>query len=150
LTVLLTANGKLESELVPGDEQMPDRIPVGDIHNDKNLPDIQNLLEVLRQAAHAYPVVLVDIPPILVSVDAEFIARSADVTVLVIEADSVNKAELTRAAKSLERINPKAVSAVMNRVRGEAAGGFANAALQEFKTGTPPGNPSLLRQLLWG
>ncbi len=150
LTVLLTSNHTLRSEVIPADGEMPDRIPVGDLLNEKNLPDIQNLVRVLRQAAEAYPVVLVDIPPILVSVDAEFIARSADVVVLVIEAESVTKTELRRAAKSLERIHVPAVSALLNRVRGAEAGGFANAALHEFQTGAAKTPPRWFSPWLWG
>lgn len=149
LTVLLTANQSLESELVPGDDEMPDRVPVGDIRDEKNLPDIQNLLEVLRQATLAYRVVLVDIPPILVSVDAEFIAGSADVVVLVIEAESVTRAELIRSARSLERIKVPAVSALLNRVRGIEANGFADAALAEFQNGAAPAPSRWIRPWLW-
>ncbi len=149
LAVLLTANQSLESELVPGDDELPDRIPVGDILNEKNLPDIQNLVEVLRQAAQAYRVVLVDIPPILISVDAEFIAATADVVVLVIEAESVTKAELTRAAKSLERMKVPAVSALLNRMRGSEANGFGTAALNEFTMGAAPPPSRWFSPWLW-
>jgi len=149
LTVLLTSNQTLHSGIVPGDEEMPDSIPVGDLLNEKNLPDIQNLVQVLRQAAEVYSVVLVDIPPILVSVDAEFIARNADVVVLVIEAESVTKPELRRAAKSLERIRVPAVSALLNRVRGKESGGFAEDALQEFQTGATKPAARWFRPWLW-
>jgi uncharacterized protein involved in exopolysaccharide biosynthesis/Mrp family chromosome partitioning ATPase len=149
LTVLLTANTELHSEVVPADEDMPDRLPVGDIMSEKNLPDIQNLVEVLHQAALAYPVVLVDVPPILISADAEFIARKADVVVLVIEAESVTRAELRRAAKNLERIKVPAISALLNRVRGEERNGFGRKALQEFQTGAAPPPPRWSSPWLW-
>ena len=149
LTVLLTSNQTLHSEIVPGDSDMPDSVPVGDLLNEKNLPDIQNLVRVLRQAAEAYSVVLVDIPPILVSVDAEFIARNADVVVLIIEAESVTKPELIRAAKSLDRIRVPAVSALLNRVRGKEAGGLAAAALREFQTGETKPSSRWFSPWLW-
>jgi Mrp family chromosome partitioning ATPase len=122
---------------------------VGDILNEKNLPDIQNLVEVLHQAALAYPVVLVDVPPILISADAEFIARKADVVVLVIEAEAVTRAELRRAAKNLERIRVPAISALLNRVRGEERNGFGRKALYEFQTGAAPAPPRWSSPWLW-
>ena len=146
LTVVLRGNSDLDSAVVPGDAEMPDYIPVGDAANARNLPDIQNLIEVLRNSAEAYSVVLVDLPPILVSVDAEFLARSADVTLLVIEAESVTKAELQRAASSLRRLQAPAVSAIFNRVKLSAGDGFARAALTEFKTGTPPAGGNWLQR----
>jgi Mrp family chromosome partitioning ATPase len=149
LAVLLTGHHPLEEVIVPGDDDMPARIPVGEIGTERNLPDIQRLVEILRDAAAAYEVVLIDLPPILVSVDAEYIARAADVAVLVIEAESVTRAELRRAALSLERLRVSAVSAVLNRVRGAAAGGFARTALREFQTGSTPTGSKWLRPWLW-
>ncbi len=101
LKALLSGHQSLPSEIVPGDAERPDRVPVGNLEGDKHLPEIQNLVDVLAKAAQIYRVVLVDIPSILISVDAEFVARNSDVVVLVVEAESVTKMELKRAAKSL-------------------------------------------------
>ncbi len=149
LTVMLTGHQDLHGAVVEGDEELPDRIPVGDLVNEKNLPDIQNLIGVLRQAGESYSIVLVDIPPILVSADAEYIARAADVVVLVVEAESVTKAELRRAARSLERIHAPAVSVVLNRVRANAPGEVASKALHEFETGTDKPRSRWLSPWLW-
>ena len=149
LTVVLQGNQPVDRAVAAGDSVMPDHIPVGDISNERNLPDIQNLVAVLKQAAESYSVVLVDLPPILVSVDAEFVARVSDVAVLVVEAESVTKGELRRAARSLERIQAPAVSAILNRVRAEAAGGFGAAALEEFQTGSTPKQSKWLSPWLW-
>ncbi|HVW84208.1 MAG TPA: hypothetical protein VHB50_05990, partial [Bryobacteraceae bacterium] len=149
LTVVLTGNQALRSAIVESDSELPERVPVGDALNQKNLPDIQNLIEVLRDAASAYQAILVDLPPILVSVDAEYIARTADVAVLVVEAESVTKDELRRAARSLERLQVRAFSAVLNRVRSAAAGGIAGAALHEFLNGTTPARSRWSTPWLW-
>jgi Mrp family chromosome partitioning ATPase len=149
LTVLLAGHQELRESVVTAEAELPDRIPVGEIGGEKNLPDIQNLIEVLRQAATMYEVVLVDLPPILVSVDAEYIARVADVAVLVIEAEVVTRGELRRAAASLERLKVSAVSAVLNRVRAEAGNGFARAALLEFQTGSTEPPPKWSQPWLW-
>lgn len=149
LTVLLTGHQPFEDAVLAADDEMPARIPVGDIGTEKNLPDIQRLVEVLRDASAAYDIVLIDLPPILVSVDAEYIARVADVAVLVIEAESVTRAELQRAASALERLKVSAVSAVVNRVRAGSGGGFGAAALQEFQTGSTPTPSRWTRPWLW-
>jgi polysaccharide biosynthesis transport protein len=149
LTVVLRGNHEINTAVVPGDQDMPDHIPIGDIENEKNIPDIQNLTKILRESTGQYTVVLVDLPPILVSVDAEFIARGSDVVVLVIEAGEVNKAELVRAAASLERLHVNAVSAVLNKVHGDTKDGLAEAALKEFRMGSVSKRPGLLRRWLW-
>ena len=149
LTILLQSKQSIEDAIVYGGADMPDVIPVGDVQNEQSLPDLQNLLEILRQAAENYQMVLVDIPPILVSADAEFIAHGSDVVVLVIEAESVSKNELQRAGKSLEMLRAPAVSAILNRVQGAAANGFGKRALEEFRTGTTKESSPWLSPWLW-
>lgn len=136
LTVVLRGASDIAAEIVPGTDDYADYIPVGDVGNFENLPDLQNLVKILREATNVYPVVLVDLPPILASVDAELVARAADVVVLVIQAEAVTKAELKSAAKALERIQPTAVAAILNRVQLETAAGFGREARDEFYKGT--------------
>jgi Mrp family chromosome partitioning ATPase len=119
---------------------MPDHVPVGDLTDQKHLPEIQKLIEILQASADAYSIVLIDLPPILVSVDAEFIARGADVAVLVIDAAKVTANELRRAAACLERIRVSAVSAVLNKVSLDAGDGFARQMRDEFRTGMAAGS----------
>jgi len=150
LAAVLTRSRSLHQEVIPGDEQMPDRIPVGGgASGETNLPETQNLGLVLRQAAETYDVVVVDTPPILASVDAEIVACSADVVVLVIEAGSVTKEELKRAAKILERLNVRAISALVNKVSRDEPTGLAKIALQEFLTGSAPKASTLISPWLW-
>jgi Mrp family chromosome partitioning ATPase/capsular polysaccharide biosynthesis protein len=149
LTAVLTGSRHLHQEVIPGDEEMPDRIPAGGVGDETNLPDTQNLGQVLRQAAETYDVVVVDTPPILASVDAEIVACSADVVILVIEAGSVTKQELRRAAKTLERLNIRAISALLNKVRTDEPTGLAAVALNEFLTGSAPPASRLLSPWLW-
>jgi succinoglycan biosynthesis transport protein ExoP len=149
LTAVLNGSRHFHSEVVPGDGKLPDRIPVGEIARGTSLPDIKNLQDLLHQAVEDYDVVLVDAPPILVSVDAEIVAGLADVAVLVIEADSVTKEELRRAAKSLERLSVRAISSLLNRVRCDESTGLAAIALNEFLTGAAAPVPRLLSPWLW-
>ncbi len=149
LSVVLRGESDLASEIVPGTESRSDQLPVGDVNNFGNLQDIQRLVQVLRDATQIYPMILVDLPPILASVDAELIARAADVSILVIEAEAVTKAELRRAAKVLQGSRPAAVSALVNRVKLDAAGGFGRAARDEFYQGAPKPAPRWASPWLW-
>ncbi len=149
LTAVLAGSRDLHQEVISGDEEMPDRIPVGEKGNEKNLPDPQNLGLVLRQAAEIYDVVVVDTPPVLASVDTEIVASVADVVVLVVEAGSVTKDELRRGAKILERLNVRAISALLNKVRRDEPTGVAAVALDEYRTGAAPTGPPLLSPWLW-
>jgi Mrp family chromosome partitioning ATPase len=128
---------------------MPDYVPVGELGTQKNLPEIQKLVDVLRASGDAYSVVLIDLPPILSSVDAEFIARGSDVTVLVIEADTTTSDEVKRAAACLARLKIPAISAVLNKVSIDAGDGFARNAKQEFVTGSSADASGWLARRLW-
>ena len=149
LTVVLRGLSELASEIVPGSNEEGDRLPVGDVDTFDTLPDLQNLVAVLTQAKDVYSMILVDLPPILASVDAELIARFSDVVCLVIEAKSVTKREVRRAARVLERIRPPAVAAVLNRVRIEGGNGFAQAARDEFYKGSTDPAPLWASPWLW-
>ena len=149
LAAVLNGNRHLHAEIVFSDGELPDRIPVGEIAAGASLPDVKNLEGLLHQAIVDYDVLLIDAPPILVSVDAEIIAGLSDVTVLVIEAESVTKEELRRAAKSLERLRVRAISSLFNRVRSDEATGLAAIALNEFLTGSAAPGPRLLSPWLW-
>jgi Mrp family chromosome partitioning ATPase len=149
LAVVLRGAHLIETAVVPGDQDFPDFIPVGDIDNQRNLPDVLNLISLLKDSAKVYDFVLLDLPPLMVSADAEILARSADVTVLVVEAEATTKGELRQAAKALERLRPKAAAAIMNKVSAKAGGDFGTRALHEFRTGTPPASPKWATPWLW-
>jgi polysaccharide biosynthesis transport protein len=149
LTVILRGLSDFASEIVPGSAEEVDRLPVGDVESFGSLPDLQNLVEVLKQAKSVYSMVLVDLPPILASVDSELIARSSDVICLVMEAGNVTKGEVRRAARALERIRPPAVAAILNRVRLEAGASFARAARDEFYKGSVDPRPLWASPWLW-
>jgi uncharacterized protein involved in exopolysaccharide biosynthesis/Mrp family chromosome partitioning ATPase len=137
LSVLLKGSSSLGLEVVPGGGEVCDSLPVGDVDHLGHLPDLHKLVSVLREAAELYPIVLVDLPPLAVSVDAEFVARSADLVVLIVEAEAVNKRRLLETARMLERVKPSAVAAVLNRVQLKPAGGFGLEAREEFYRGVP-------------
>jgi Mrp family chromosome partitioning ATPase/capsular polysaccharide biosynthesis protein len=148
LAVALRGTHTIDSVITPGDDEFPDHVPVGDIGNERNLPDILSLVAILREASKSYGVILVDLPPILASVDAELIARTADVTVLVVRAADCLKKDLQRAVHALQRLRPRAVSAIVNRVDINASAGV-RAARQEFETGTAPTQSVWASPWLW-
>ncbi len=139
----------LSDAIVPGGDDFPDCIPVGDVENEQNLPDVLGLIQLLRDTEGIYQIVLLDLPPLLVSVDAEILARNSDVTVLVVEAEAVTKPELLKAARALERLRPKAAAAILNKVHIDAGGGMGRAALLEFETGMPPAPSKWSTPWLW-
>lgn len=59
---------------------------------------------------------LTDTAPLTVSAEAEYMARRADCTILVIESAKTTRAQLQAAANSLQRLNAAAVGFVLNRV----------------------------------
>jgi len=63
-----------------------------------------------------YDIVLIDAAPLLLSAETEYLARMADVTVLVSEAGKTHKHWLTRAARLLERLGVAGAAAVINKV----------------------------------
>jgi Mrp family chromosome partitioning ATPase len=142
LSVLLRGHSTLSESIETEDGEMPDHIPVGELDGTGHLPAIHRLMGILGEALESYALVLVDIPPVLASVDAEYLARRADCVVLVAEARHVTSLELKRAAGALERIQPKAVACVLNRVHAADGRGFAQDARREFETGAPKPIPA--------
>jgi Mrp family chromosome partitioning ATPase len=59
---------------------------------------------------------LTDTAPLTVSAGAEYLARRADCTILVIESGATTRAQLRAAAESLQRMDAAAVGFVLNRV----------------------------------
>ena len=59
---------------------------------------------------------LTDTAPLAVSAEAEYMARRADCTILVMESGVTTRAQLHAAANSLQRLNAAAVGFVLNRV----------------------------------
>jgi Mrp family chromosome partitioning ATPase len=149
LTMLLRGHTTLSESIETADEEMPDHIPVGELDGRGHLPDIHRLMEILGETAESYALVLVDVPPLLVSVDSEYLARRSDGVVLVVEARQVTMPELKRAARVLKRVQPKSVACVLNRVHAADGRGFAQNAKREFETGAGKPMPAWQQPWLW-
>ncbi len=80
-----------------------------------------------------YDIVLIDAAPILISAETEYLARMADVTVIVAEAGKTKKAWLSRAARLLERLGASGAAAVVNKVHPARAEESLKHDLREFE-----------------
>jgi cellulose biosynthesis protein BcsQ len=80
------------------------------------LSGLDRLAPALERLALDYRFVLIDAPPLLASPDCELVIRAAGAAVAVIEADATSETEARAAARILERLDPRSVGAVVNRV----------------------------------
>jgi Mrp family chromosome partitioning ATPase len=74
------------------------------------------MAKAFQELTNEYDIVLIDAAPILASAETEYLARFADVTILVGESGRTKKGELKRAARLLERLNVSGVAVIINKV----------------------------------
>ena len=74
------------------------------------------MAKAFQELTNEYDIVLIDAAPILTSAETEYLARFADVTILVGESARTKKTELKRAARLLERLNVGGVAVIINKV----------------------------------
>jgi Mrp family chromosome partitioning ATPase/capsular polysaccharide biosynthesis protein len=74
------------------------------------------MAKAFQELTNEYDIVLIDAAPILTSAETEYLARFADVTILVGESARTKKAELKRSARLLERLNVGGVAVIINKV----------------------------------
>jgi len=91
------------------------------------------VFESFKSMSAEYDIVLVDAAPILLSAETEYLARMADVTVLVSEAGKTKKAWLTRAARLLERLGISGAAAIINKVNPSRVDEAQRDDLREFE-----------------
>ena len=148
----LAGMAKLETAIIPATDVLPDRLPLGDIGDDPHLSihgELRPALDdALQELKGMYDLVLLDVPPILLSADAELLIGSAGAALLVIAAERVTKGEIRRAARSLERLAPPVVGVVVTRVRVYDGGGYFAEMLKEYETRERATRSGLLARLL--
>jgi len=91
------------------------------------------VFESFKALSAEYDIVLIDAAPLLISAETEYLARMADVTVLVSEAGKTHKAWLTRSARLLERLGVAGAAAVVNKVHPARVEESLNHDLREFE-----------------
>jgi len=77
--------------------------------------------------------VLINTAPILCSAETEYLARCADVTILVATASKTKKNQILRAARQLERIDVPGVAAVVSEVSMLRVNSSVKSDVQEFE-----------------
>ncbi len=83
--------------------------------------------------------VLIDLPPLLLSADAELLIGALGQVFMVVEAQSVTKGEVSRAKRMLEKLDPEAVGLFVDNVplfRGPGSG-YMEAVMLETISKTP-------------
>ncbi len=130
----------LAAELVaPGTETLPPRVAASNGGGRVPIGRLDRLSQMLTHWAADADFVLVDMPPLLTSADAELLARTVGQVLLVVEAGVISKGELQRASRLLQTIDPEAVGLVVNRVAPFAAGGYVRDLMLESVSGRRAG-----------
>ena len=117
------AGTELQAAARFGRTQLPARVP----------PVNSFVYESFKALATEYDIVLIDAAPLLISAETEYLARMADVTVMVAEAGKTKKKWLTRAARLLERLSVAGAAAVINKVNPARLDEAAQQDLREFE-----------------
>ena len=104
-------------------------LPLPYLHNDiaisvvgiggervKGLQRLDRLHNAIKQWSESYDFVLVDLPPLLLSADAEMLIEAIGQVFLVVEAQSVVRGEVSRARQLLQKIDPEAVGLFVNKI----------------------------------
>jgi polysaccharide biosynthesis transport protein len=98
------------------------------------VPPLTNFMDqAFKDLTTDYDVVLIDATPILISAETEYLARFADVTILIAEAGTTTKAQLTRASRLLEKLQIPGVAAVINKVAFRRASRATREDLNAFE-----------------
>ena len=134
LTQILRGECGAQDAIAPANATLPDRVHVGAGPGTTHLDGLDRLPPVIAQWAAQYRFVLVDMPPLLTSADAELLLPALGQVMLVVEAGATGHGELARAARLLERVSPRVVGLLVNRIRPLHGGGYLRDLMIEFLT----------------
>jgi hypothetical protein len=95
--------------------------------------------DILRKATEDYDMVLIRADPLLGSPDAEQMASSVDLVVLMVEAETQTHGEIQRAGDVLASLHPAAVGTILHNAKIFRSHGYYRELLKEQKA-LPP-NP---------
>ena len=96
---------------------------------------LDRLARALEDWSSEMDFVLVDMPPLLASADAELLVRTVGQVLLVVQAGAVTRGELQRATRLLQTLDPAAVGLVVNRVQPFQGGGYLRGLMLETVSG---------------
>ena len=109
-------------------------VPYG-LSTDSGIKRLDVFKAALETWSTQFDMVLIDLPPLLPSADAELLIDAIGQVFLVVEAEVLTKADVVRARVQLERMDPDAVGLVVNRVPMESGGESIKSQLVETITG---------------
>lgn len=134
------------SELLAGQAD-PDSVQQTHVHQDQSLhvvgfgrahgsgvQRLDLLKDAVRQWSAQYDFVLIGLPPLLLSADAELLIDALGQIFMVLEAQSVTRGEVTRAKRLLAKIDPQALGLFVNNVPMFRGGGYLQQVLVETLT----------------
>ena len=121
--------------VIPAQGTLPARIHLGDSGSQNHIDCLDKMQGVTQALAKDFSFVLVDLPPLLLSADAEILARNLEHLIVVIEANGTIAGELRRAARQLEKLDPSAIGIVVNRVQPFDGGGYLRGMMLEYLSG---------------
>ena len=102
---------------------------------DSGIQRLDLLKAALETWRDQFDVVLIDLPPLLPSADAELLINAIGQVFLVVQAEVLTKADVVRARVQLQRMDPDAVGLVVNRVPFASGGTSIKSQLVETITG---------------
>jgi Mrp family chromosome partitioning ATPase len=109
-------------------------VPYG-LSTDSGIKRMDVFKAALSTWREQFDMVLIDLPPLLPSADAELLIDAIGQVFLIVEAEVLNKADVVRARVQLERMDPDAVGLIVNRVPVESGGDPIRTQLVETITG---------------
>jgi Mrp family chromosome partitioning ATPase/capsular polysaccharide biosynthesis protein len=143
---LLNGEVALDQVIVPAQGALPDRIPVG-LALQRHLPFYDRFPQTLDPLLESYDVILLDAPPVLLSADTEFLARYADVMLLLVSAQHTLPGELERAARLLEKADPRVFGVIVNRLKVYKGGGYYADTVKKYQESETAANGLLQAHL---
>jgi uncharacterized protein involved in exopolysaccharide biosynthesis/Mrp family chromosome partitioning ATPase len=90
--------------------------------------------KAFQELTREYDIVLIDAAPLLISAETEYLARCADVTIMVAEAGKTTRRRVSRTARLLERLDVAGAAAVINKVPLARIEENLKHDLKEFET----------------
>ena len=101
------------------------------------LQRLDRLRKAVEHWSQDYEYVLFDLPPVLVSADAEMLIEALGQVFLIVAAESVNRGEIGRAKRLLQKIDPEAVGLFVNQVPLFRGSGYMEQSIIETLTHGP-------------
>ncbi len=94
------------------------------------------LKDAVAEWSSRYDYILFDLPPLLLSADAEMLVDALGQVFLVLEAEAVSAGEISRAKRLLQKIDPEAVGVFVSKVPVFRGSGYMEGLIAETLTRT--------------